>query len=338
MIIVPSPATPEEVVRMYDFPFEGHTIPHSWYEHIRHQPRRDTGESNVNLPAIIVLADICYWYRPTTTQDENDPSIIYLRKRFKHDKLQKNYKSFSLLGLTEKQAFDACHFLRDKNLIDIEIRTIEIDGIKKPRQVFIGINVDEIEKITKVGTLLRSSMPDTTLLRSSVPDTPLLRSSILNVCNKDIKEDLRVGEELGEKDLIQSNKIPKCDEEVRQKRGTRLKDDWVIDSSLRIWIAAKHPTIGEEELEGLRQNFINHWTNIAGKGATKLDWNKTFQNKVNTYVITYRHKTIYAQKKDREETYAERRARENRERDNRLSRTPGVDPFEDGIVLRKTGS
>lgn len=335
MIIVPSPSTPIEVVRMYDFSFDGHTIPHSWYEHIRHPPRKDTGESNVNLPAIIVLADICYWYRPTTTQDENDASIIYLRKRFKHDKLQKNYKSFSVLGLTEKQAFDACHFLRDKNLINLEIRTVEIDGIKRPRQVFIGINVDEIEKITKVGTLLRSSMPDTTLLLSSMPADPLLRSSVPNVCNKDIKEDLRVGEELGEKDLSKIRKIQKGIESKAEKRATSINPDWQISPHLKQTILEKICSDLQDEEFALRRDiFVDVWVGRAGtKDGRKTDWDATFRNHVRAYVTNQRYKTKFGKKQERHETDAERRARENREYRERLSSTPGVNPFKNDPVF-----
>lgn len=52
----------------------GNVIPVSWYKTIR----KPTGKPNLN--AIIILADIVYWYRAVEIRDEMTGQLIGLRK------------------------------------------------------------------------------------------------------------------------------------------------------------------------------------------------------------------------------------------------------------------
>ena len=60
----------------------GNVIPQSWYRTIV----RDSGKPN--LTAIIILADIVYWYKPTEIRDEGTGQVIAVKKKFKADLLQ----------------------------------------------------------------------------------------------------------------------------------------------------------------------------------------------------------------------------------------------------------
>lgn len=59
------------------------------------------------------------------------------------------------------------------------------------------------------------------------------------------------------------------------KRGTRLPDGWEPPAGLRARLAEQYPTVDQD-----RQllKFQNYWIAKPGKGATKLDWNRTYEN------------------------------------------------------------
>ncbi len=57
----------------------GNIIPQVWYRTII----RESGKPN--LTAIIILADIVYWYKPTEIRDEGTGQVIGVRKKFKSD-------------------------------------------------------------------------------------------------------------------------------------------------------------------------------------------------------------------------------------------------------------
>ena len=61
----------------------GNIIPQVWYRTII----RESGKPN--LTAIIILADIVYWYKPTEIRDEGTGQVIGVRKKFKSDLLQR---------------------------------------------------------------------------------------------------------------------------------------------------------------------------------------------------------------------------------------------------------
>jgi hypothetical protein len=63
----------------------GDIIPKIWYKKLKYPSGKPY------LIAIIILSDIVYWYRPTEIRDENTGSIIGYKKKFKADKLQRNY-------------------------------------------------------------------------------------------------------------------------------------------------------------------------------------------------------------------------------------------------------
>ncbi|QJU54367.1 hypothetical protein SCB71_14570 [Herbiconiux sp. KACC 21604] len=62
---------------------------------------------------------------------------------------------------------------------------------------------------------------------------------------------------------------------VPPKRGTRIADPFIVTSSMREW-AAEHTPLVNVDRATLR--FVNYWRAKTGKDATKLDWERTWQN------------------------------------------------------------
>lgn len=112
--------------------FEGNVIPHSWFQEIR-KPRKMRGKdqhtSDPDILGILIIADIIYWYRATTTIDEKTSRVTGHRQKFRGDMLQKSYWSYAeQFGVSKwiiKQAIDRLdgHLLR--RVIKPVVRTEE---------------------------------------------------------------------------------------------------------------------------------------------------------------------------------------------------------------------
>lgn len=123
--------------------FEGNTIPHLWYENIRF----DNDKPDLN--AIIILAEIVYWYRPTYVRDELTGQILDVKKRFNADLLQRSYESFSnQFGITKRQARDAIVRLENMGLIKRHFRTINPHGTPLSNVLFIELSVGHLGGVT----------------------------------------------------------------------------------------------------------------------------------------------------------------------------------------------
>ena len=110
--------------------FEGNIIPHQWYQHIT----LESGKPD--LPAIIILAEIIYWYRPYQTLDKSGKPL--LRKHFDGDMFQCTAAYFeSKFGLTKDQARKALKRLEDSGYIRREYRDVVQQGILRNNIMFI---------------------------------------------------------------------------------------------------------------------------------------------------------------------------------------------------------
>lgn len=100
--------------------FEGNIIPHSWYSKITFE------NGKTDLVAIVILAEIVYWYRPTEVKCERSGKLLGFKKKFKADMLQRNIASFSnQFGISKRQAADALKRLETSGLIKREMRTVD---------------------------------------------------------------------------------------------------------------------------------------------------------------------------------------------------------------------
>lgn len=125
---------------------QGNVLDSGWFQHLT----LSNGKANLN--AIIILSEIIYWYKPSEIRDEITGELIGYKKKFKADKLQKSYQSLAdQFGLTKIQVKSACKFLRDKGLITIEFRTVQIErGINLANVMFIEPIVEKIEEISGI--------------------------------------------------------------------------------------------------------------------------------------------------------------------------------------------
>lgn len=99
---------------------EGSYVPHTWLKHLTYSNKRGTYTHHL---AVLLLADIVYWYRPTVIKDEHSGELLGWKKKFAGDQLQRSYDAIAAhLGATYKQAREAVLFLKDIGLITAELR------------------------------------------------------------------------------------------------------------------------------------------------------------------------------------------------------------------------
>ncbi len=125
--VTPLPAAVAEIGKIH---FEGNIIPHQWYQHVR----LESGKPD--LPAIIILSEIVYWYRPYQLLDKRGKPL--LRKRFDGDMFQCTAAYFSSkFGLTKDQTRKALKRLEEGGYIRREYRDIVQQGILRNNIMFI---------------------------------------------------------------------------------------------------------------------------------------------------------------------------------------------------------
>lgn len=123
--------------------FEGNIIPHTWYKAISFP----NGKADVN--AILILAEIVYWYRPTVERNEATGEIISIRKKFKEDMLQRHYQSFAdQFGLTKRQCQDAIGRLIGLGLVRRELRTVDTAQGKLGNVPYFEPVVDALQRVS----------------------------------------------------------------------------------------------------------------------------------------------------------------------------------------------
>ncbi|MEH7669281.1 DnaD domain protein [Bacillus sp. JJ689] len=124
--------------------FKGNVVDHEWFNYITFS------NGKPHIVAIMVLSEIVYWYRPTVIRDEIDGKVIY-KKKFKADKLQKNYQQLAdTFGFTKLQVKRACDLLTDMLLIKIEFRTINVNGKVLNNVMFVEPIPTEIKQISSM--------------------------------------------------------------------------------------------------------------------------------------------------------------------------------------------
>jgi hypothetical protein len=110
--------------------FEGNIIPHPWYQRIT----LESGKPD--LPAIIILAEIIYWYRPYQTLTKGGKPL--LRKHFDGDMFQCSAAYFQAkFGLTKDQTRKALKRLEDGGYIRREYRDMVQQGILRNCVMFV---------------------------------------------------------------------------------------------------------------------------------------------------------------------------------------------------------
>jgi hypothetical protein len=126
--------------------FEGNIIDHRWFS----APEFRLKSGLVNLNALIVLGDLVYWHRPVIVRDENTNVITKVRRKFKYEKLYKDYETWGAsLGLSKRQVQDAVAFLHKTGSIKRTVGRIKYDdGARSNTLVFLEIDPEKLAEIT----------------------------------------------------------------------------------------------------------------------------------------------------------------------------------------------
>lgn len=147
------------VDRMCRLQFTGNVIPSTWY----HTIKKETGKPNLN--AIIILADIVYWYRPVEIRDEATGQLCGFKKKFQADILQRNYQQLAdQFGITKRDAVNAVVELEKLGVVTRVFRTVSIKGQLYSNVMFLDLDVDALIQLTYPETLENAAV--------GISDTP----------------------------------------------------------------------------------------------------------------------------------------------------------------------
>jgi len=121
----------------------GNVVPISWGQTILSE------KGKPYAIAMLLLADIVYWYRPIEVRDEETGKLCGLRKKFKADKLQRSYEAFAeQYGFTKNQVRAALKRLERLGVIDLDFRNFHVAGTRLGNVLFIGLKVGTLKALT----------------------------------------------------------------------------------------------------------------------------------------------------------------------------------------------
>lgn len=121
----------------------GNVIPQTWYRTIVRESRKP------NLTAIIILADVVYWYKPAELRDENTEQVVAVKKKFKADLLQRSYQQISVqFGISKREAANAIIFLEKLGVVKRVFRTVNINGLVVNNVLYLELDVQRLRQLT----------------------------------------------------------------------------------------------------------------------------------------------------------------------------------------------
>ncbi len=122
----------------------GNIIPPVWFKTIT---KEENGKPY--LLAMMILADIVYWYRPVEVRDETTGQIISWKKKFKADLYQRSYASFKeQFGEEIKTIQRAIIRLEGLGVVQRVFRTLEINGVKYNNVMYLELHADVLYMLT----------------------------------------------------------------------------------------------------------------------------------------------------------------------------------------------
>lgn len=140
----------QTVIAVGGISFSGNIIPESWYSAITMK------DGKPDLPAIIILADIVFWYRPKEIRDEITGRVVGIERKFRSDLLQRSYSALQeKFGLSRDQCERALNNLKSLGLISTVFRTIEVNGTNMSNVMFIDLHAVRLAEITVNGIAIR---------------------------------------------------------------------------------------------------------------------------------------------------------------------------------------
>ncbi|MDD4563126.1 MAG: GntR family transcriptional regulator [Syntrophomonadaceae bacterium] len=113
----------ETVEEISKINFSGNIIPQNWFKFIKFPSGKP------DLLGVMILSEVIYWYRASEVRDEATGQMVGQERKFKADKLQRNYQSFAdQFGVSKRQVQEAIRRLKEAGIITIELRTITLDS------------------------------------------------------------------------------------------------------------------------------------------------------------------------------------------------------------------
>lgn len=129
---------------MRELRLEGDITPPSWYERIGYVTKKSGYQPH--LLAINVLADACYWYRPTEIRDEATGRIKEVKKKFRGPYLQRSYDQISAKFFkSEYQSKEAVKLLEAFGLIERIVQPYSAGGVDR---LFLKLNPGRVRELT----------------------------------------------------------------------------------------------------------------------------------------------------------------------------------------------
>ena len=135
----------DSVDKLYGAPVTGNLVPPAWC----HKIVGKNGKPNMN--AVMILAEIVYWYRPKVGRIEGDQNDVQLKKKFKADLLQLSYRRIMKeFNLTRDQCKRALDLLESMGLIKRHYKTVDLnDGSKLGNVMYIELFTDNVLKLSE---------------------------------------------------------------------------------------------------------------------------------------------------------------------------------------------
>lgn len=131
----------------------GNIVNPNWFKTILYE----NGKPNLN--AIVILADIVYWHRPTEIRDEETGEQIGLKKKFSGTSFHRSYKQFrKQFGLTKRQVQLALQALENLGVIQRKYRTVEANGQTEYNAMFIDLVPSVLQELTNPTDKVDTSM------------------------------------------------------------------------------------------------------------------------------------------------------------------------------------
>lgn len=128
----------EIVDAMGSINISGNIILAIWYKTIT----KENGKPY--LLAIVILADIVYWYRPSEVRDQGTGHILGWKKKFSEDILRQSYQYYAdLFGESKKTVKTAMDKLEQLQVIRREFRTVSYgDGLVCNNVMYVELKGD----------------------------------------------------------------------------------------------------------------------------------------------------------------------------------------------------
>ncbi len=122
----------------------GNVIPAVWYRTIT----KENGKPY--LLAIVILADIVYWYRPSEVRDQGSGHILGWKKKFSEDILRQSYQYYAdLFGESKKTVKTAMDRLEKLQVIRREFRTVSYgEGLVCNNVMYVELKPDMLYRLT----------------------------------------------------------------------------------------------------------------------------------------------------------------------------------------------